>query len=217
MNIVKLTDLVSRGSKIRKTVDPKVVLQKGDYLEGTILDANSIIALIDASGKVPSENLPTIPSQTAVKGNAESEYRTGNVNITPANIGLGNVGNFKAVSTEASQGLTDTEKANARTNIGAGTSSFSGSYNDLSNKPILIQQLIISSNTSSTCSITGSSNSGKEETIIYANSGSSDVTVTVPTTYKTPDGAAIELTCKAGGYCEVSYLNIGGTIYARGL
>lgn len=217
MNIVKLTNLVSNGSKIRKTVDPKVVLQKGDYPEGTILDANSIIALIDASGKVPSENLPTIPSQTAVKGNAESEYRTGNVNITPANIGLGNVGNFKAVSTEASQGLTDTEKANARTNIGAGTSSFSGSYNDLSNKPILIQQLIISSNTSSTCSITGSSNSGKEETIIYANSGSSDVTVTVPTTYKTPDGAAIELTCKAGGYCEVSYLNIGGTIYARGL
>ena len=50
-------------------------------------------------------------------------------------VGLGNVGNFKAVSTVASQGLTDTEKANARANIGAGTSSFSGSYNDLSNKP----------------------------------------------------------------------------------
>lgn len=93
----------------------------------------------------------------------------------------------------------------------------SGDYNDLSNKPILIQQLTISSNTSSICSITGSSNSGKEETIIYTNSGNSDVTVTVPTTYKTPDGAAIELTCKAGGYCEVNYLNIGGTIYARGL
>ena len=39
------------------------------------------------------------------------------------------------VSTAASQGLSDTEKANARNNIGAGTSSFSGSYNDLSNKP----------------------------------------------------------------------------------
>ena len=75
----------------------------------------------------------------------------------------------------------------------------------------------ISSNTSSSCSITGSGNAGKSETIIYTNSGSSDLTVTVPTTYKTPDGAAIELTCKAGGYCEVSYLNIGGTIYARGL
>lgn len=75
----------------------------------------------------------------------------------------------------------------------------------------------ITSNTSSSCSITGSSNDGKSQTIIYTNSTSADLTVTVPTTYKTPDGAAIELTCKAGGYCEVNYLNIGGTIYARGL
>lgn len=60
---------------------------------------------------------------TGVKGDSESSYRTGNVNITKANIGLGNVGNFKAVSTVASQGLTSTEKSNARANIGAGTSS----------------------------------------------------------------------------------------------
>jgi len=43
-------------------------------------------------------------------------------NVTKSDVGLGNVGNFKAVSTVASQGLTDTEKSNARTNIGAGTS-----------------------------------------------------------------------------------------------
>ena len=73
---------------------------------------------------------------TGVKGSSESIYRRGNVNITKANVGLGNVGNFKAVSTVASQGLSDAEKANARKNIGAGTSSFSGNYNDLSNKPI---------------------------------------------------------------------------------
>lgn len=42
---------------------------------------------------------------------------------TAGDVGLGNVGNFKAVSTVASQGLTDTEKSNARANIGAGTSS----------------------------------------------------------------------------------------------
>lgn len=57
--------------------------------------------------------------------------------LSKSDVGLGNVGNFKAVSTVASQGLTDTEKANARTNIGAGTSSFSGSYNDLTNKPTI--------------------------------------------------------------------------------
>lgn len=44
---------------------------------------------------------------------------------TANEIGLGNVGNFKAVSTVASQGLTDTEKSNARANIGA---QVAGSY-----------------------------------------------------------------------------------------
>lgn len=75
----------------------------------------------------------------------------------------------------------------------------------------------ISADTSSTCSITGSGNSGKMQTIIYTNSSGADKTVTVPTTYKTPDGAAIELTCPNGGYCEVNYLNVGGVVYVRGL
>lgn len=35
------------------------------------------------------------------------------------------------------QSLTDTQKQQARTNIGAGTSNFSGSYNDLTNTPVL--------------------------------------------------------------------------------
>lgn len=42
---------------------------------------------------------------------------------TKSDVGLGNVGNFKAVSTVASQGLSTTEQSNARANIGAGTSS----------------------------------------------------------------------------------------------
>lgn len=62
--------------------------------------------------------------------------------ITAANLktelGLNNVGNFKAVSTEANQGLTETEKANARANIGAGDSAFSGNFADLSNVPTTI-------------------------------------------------------------------------------
>ena len=80
-----------------------------------------------------------------------------------------------------------------------------------------ISAVAITADTSSSCSITGSGNAGKSETIIYTNSSGSDKTVTVPTTYQTPDGAAIELNCPNGGYCEVNYLNVGGTIYARGL
>lgn len=95
-------------------------------LTATIADLNKTanLATVATSGSYNDlSNKPTIPAAVAVKGDAETTYRTGNVNLTKANIGLGNVGNFKAVSTVASQGLSDTEKSNARANIGAGTSS----------------------------------------------------------------------------------------------
>lgn len=60
--------------------------------------------------------LNDIPSAavSGVKGNTETDYRTGNVNITAANIG--------AVRYDtSSQGLTSTQKSNARTNLGLGT------------------------------------------------------------------------------------------------
>ena len=41
----------------------------------------------------------------------------------------------------ASQGLNSTQQSNARTNIGAGTSNFSGSYNDLTNKPTFMDYI----------------------------------------------------------------------------
>lgn len=43
------------------------------------------------------------------------------------------------------QSLTDEQKAQARENIGAGTSSFSGSYNDLTSKPTIPTQVTIDS------------------------------------------------------------------------
>lgn len=55
-----------------------------------------------------------------------------------SDMALNNVGNFKAVSTVANQGLTETEKANARANIGAGSSGFSGDFTDLTNVPTTI-------------------------------------------------------------------------------
>lgn len=52
-----------------------------------------------------------IPAPTAVKGEAESEYRTGNVDITKANIGLGKVSNM--TPEEIRGGLTAEEVENA--------------------------------------------------------------------------------------------------------
>ena len=43
------------------------------------------------------DNIP-ITTNTRVKGDAESEYRTGDVNLTKANIGLGNVDNTSAAN-----------------------------------------------------------------------------------------------------------------------
>lgn len=85
---------------------------------------------------------------TGVKGNAETDYRQGNINLTPENIGLGNVPN---VGTN-NQTPTFTQAA-TRENIASGNKlsvifgkimkwyadlkavAFSGSYNDLSDKP----------------------------------------------------------------------------------
>ena len=78
-------------------------------------------------------NVGAVPTSRTVNGKALSANITltaSDVSARPSSwmpsasdVGLGNVGNFKAVSTVASQGLTDTEKSNARANIGAGTSS----------------------------------------------------------------------------------------------
>ena len=56
---------------------------------------------------------------TGVKGNAESAYRTGQVNITPTNIGLGNVNNTADVD-KIVKGVKDTTSGNTTTmNYGA--------------------------------------------------------------------------------------------------
>jgi len=162
----------------------------------SIIDTGLYFAWGDTSGYTASQ----VGSGEGQKYFGWADYKYGNGTSSPGTTGM-----TKYNSTD---GLTTLEYLHKV--------AITGNYNDLSNKPV-VTKVIITSNTSSMCSITGSNNSGREETIIYINSTSSDVTVTVPTTYNTPDGQAIELTCSAGGYCEVSYLNINGVICARGL
>lgn len=103
-----------------------------------------------------------------------SQVTSGNPhNVTKSDVGLGNVGNFKAVSTVASQGLTDTEKSNARANIGAGTSSFSGSYNDLTNKPTIP--------TVNNATLTIQKNGTNVQTFTANQSTNATANITVPT------------------------------------
>ena len=92
--------------------------------------------------------------QTAVDGKVPNTRKVNNkalsadITLTAADVGalpstttyVSSVdGASGAVTTNAvkttAQTLTDAQKSQARTNIGAGTSSFSGNYNDLTNKP----------------------------------------------------------------------------------
>lgn len=74
------------------------------------------------SGDAAIKNKPTSMPASDVPSWAKQKTKP---TYTASEIGLGNVGNFKAVSTVGSQGLTDTEKTNARVNIGA---QVAGSY-----------------------------------------------------------------------------------------
>lgn len=100
---------------------------------------------------------------------------------TASEVGLGNVGNFKAVSTVANQGLSEQEKSNARANIGSGTSSFSGSYNDLTDKPSIP--------TVGNGTVTITQNGTSKGSFTLNQSGSATIALT-DTTYSTATSSA---------------------------
>jgi len=222
-------------------------------------------------------------------------------NVTKTQLGLGNVGDFKAVSTAANQGLSETEKSNARTNLGLGsmatknnltesdipsipkskisdfptslpanggnsatvnnhtvlsdvpanavftdtntwrplgtgaTDACAGNDSRLSDARMAKNLIVISERVSSDFSITTIPDSnaiqGYSYTIILYNDSNLDPT---PTDYVislatsvsigsrsypvvTPDGNPIELTCPAGGYCEINLLIENNQVYARGI
>lgn len=111
---------------------------------------------------VTSVNGKTGDVTISAGGNVDSvNGKTGAVVLNKSDVGLGNVDNVRQYSTSnpppypvqsvdgatgsvvtnavktTVQSLSDAQKQQARNNIGAGTSNFSGSYNDLSNKPTI--------------------------------------------------------------------------------
>lgn len=58
---------------------------------------------------------------------------------------------------------------------------------------------------------------GTQKSFIYQNDSDLEVTVNILNThFRTPDGENISIAIPAGGYGEASFLNISGTVYARG-
>lgn len=74
------------------------------------LVSTSTNGAMSAADKTKLDNIEPgaqVNTITGVKGNSESSYRTGNVNITAANIGLGNVTNNKQIKALSSSAVGD--------------------------------------------------------------------------------------------------------------
>jgi hypothetical protein len=100
------------------------------------------------------------------------------------------------------------------------TETIAAALNYLNSKGVVSAVTVSSNLNNVVCpnQILGNEMSGAQAAVVYVNSGTTtDYTITVSTTYKTPDGNQLNLTCPKNGYCEISYLNINGTIYARGI
>lgn len=100
-----------------------------------LIEADEIngLAAVATSGnyndlKNKPSSLPASDVSDWAKAKTKPSYSAGEV-------GLGNVGNFKAVSTVSSQGLSDAEKSNARANIGAqAAGTYLTAHQDISGK-----------------------------------------------------------------------------------
>ena len=119
----------------------EVSLDLSGYIKNTDYATSSTPGIVIVDGTTIQIQNGVI-SAVVAGGVTSFNGRTGAItpesgDYTASDVGLGNVGNFKAVSTEANQGLTSTEQSNARTNIGAGTSNFDGTYSSLSGTPTL--------------------------------------------------------------------------------
>ena len=89
----------------------------------------------------PSSGIPASDLASGVQDSldaADRAYQKPSAGIPASDLAPGVIPTVPTdVVKYTSQSLTDAQKAQARTNIGAGTSSFSGSYADLTNKPTI--------------------------------------------------------------------------------
>lgn len=111
-------------------------------------------------------NKPTIPTKTSQLNNdsyfattsqVEAKYTKPAGGIPKTDLATAVQNSLTAADNAVkytSQSLTDAQKVQARTNIGAGTSNFSGSYNDLTNRPTIPAAVsIVQSTGTSTSSV----------------------------------------------------------------
>ena len=85
----------------------------------SLIEADGIDGLAAVATSGNYNDLKNKPSSLPASDVSDWAKAKTKPSYTAGEVGLGNVGNFKAVSTVANQGLSDSEKSNARANIGA--------------------------------------------------------------------------------------------------
>lgn len=99
----------SGASTVTTDASGNIVVSSANTTYGAA--TSSANGLMSSSDKVKLNGIASgaqVNTITGIKGNAETVYRTGNINLTPANIGLGNVANV----TPNNQTITYSETKN---------------------------------------------------------------------------------------------------------
>ena len=139
-------------SSVGKT-DLSAGVQSSLALADSALQSITKSMVTTALGYTPLETAPDPQPMTAASASADgaaglvpkpaaganTKFLRGDATwqaITASTVGLGNVGNYKAVSVTASQGLTSDEQTAARGNIGLGTAAVKGIADSSSASPI---------------------------------------------------------------------------------
>ena len=110
------------GGSSTTTYKRRAVSKIWDYIKGKLTGAISTVLTSNlTANKIVGTNdngkLQAIDAVTGVKGNSETSYRTGNVNITKSNIGLSNVVNTGDSATPVSGGTTKFTTGGAYTEL----------------------------------------------------------------------------------------------------
>lgn len=137
----------SEGPYYTKTESNSLLDNKVDKISGKGLSTNDFTnALLNKLNSIQAG--AQVNSITGVKGNAESSYRTGNVNITKANIGLGNVDNTSDANKPVSNATaTELNKKVNKTDIATSLSS-SSTNSQVPGAKVTYDQLQLKENTS---------------------------------------------------------------------
>lgn len=183
----------------------------GIQKNGTDLSVNSSTRKVNITVPTSASDVGAVPTSRTVNGKALSSNITlsaSDVSALPSSTTYVSTvdGSSGAVTTNAvkytSQSLTDAQKTQARTNIGAGTSSFSGSYNDLTDKPTIPSDYVPTSRTVNGKAL--SSNVTLSASDVNASSKSTIVSATLSADSWSGDSAPYTYTLSVSGVTATS-------------